>query len=537
MKKGFLSIILHAHLPYVRHPEHDSFFEENWLFEAITECYIPLIGVLDRLHEDKVIYRLTLSISPTLISMLRDELLIDRYLKHLHKLIELSEKEIVRTRKQPEYQKLAHLYLQLFQNTLDVYQNRYQCDLLSAFKKHHHASNLELITTAATHGFLPALSISETAVRNQINIGIETFKSNLNLAPSGFWIPECAYYPGLESTLADAGIDYFFVDTHAISNAREISQDGVYAPLDCGNGVTAFGRDPESSRQVWSSKEGYPGDADYREYYSDIGFDLELDYIKPYILDGKIRINTGIKYHRIIGSDLPKEIYNPKNAKEKAKQHAQDFINKRQQQIDSLSETMDKPPIIVAPYDAELFGHWWFEGPYWLEEVFRLASKETNGIQNISCSDYLKLHTSHQISTPSASTWGDQGYSSYWINEENDWIYPYLHQAEEEMEKLASDLQGLSVSLLQQRALNQAARSLLLAQSSDWPFIMKSGTTKQYAIKRITDHLARFNYLHEAIRKNSINERYLLALETMDNIFPDIDFRDFNPGAKPLSVD
>lgn len=529
MENGFLSIVLHAHLPYVRHPEHDSFFEENWLFEAITECYIPLIGILDRLYEDKVDYRLTLSLSPPLITMLRDELLIERYLNYLNKRIELAEQEIIRTHNQPEYQSLANFYLQFFQDTLDTYQNRYQCDLLSAFKKYHAAGNLELITTAATHGFLPALSVSETAVRNQINIGIETFKTNLGFAPSGFWLPECAYYPGLETVLADTGIKYFFVDTHAILDASSPPLNSVYAPLDCGNGVVAFGRDPESSKQVWSSKEGYPGDYDYREYYSDIGFDLDLDYVAPYILDGKTRINTGIKYHRVTGEDKPKEIYQPEIALAKAKQHAQDFIVKRQQQIEHLSANMDRPPIIVAPYDAELFGHWWFEGPTWLEQVLRLASATVNGVETVSCGDYLKLHTSHQVATPSASTWGDEGYSSYWINEENDWIYPYLHKAEEELEKLATDLQDLSVSPLQERALNQAARSILLAQASDWPFIMKSGTTRDYARKRITDHLARFNYLHDSIRKNAINERYLLALETMDNIFPEIDFRGFNP--------
>jgi 1,4-alpha-glucan branching enzyme len=530
MKNGRLSIILHAHLPYVRHPEHDSFFEENWLFEAITECYIPLVGVLDRLHEDKVEYRLTLSLSPPLITMLRDELLTTRYLNHLKKLVELAGKEVYRTRNFPKYQKLARLYRRFFLDTLNTFQNRYQCDLLSAFKKHHAAGTLELITTAATHGFLPALSVSETAVRNQVNIGIETFKANLGFAPSGFWLPECAYYPGLEAVLAEAGIDYFFVDTHAILDASSSPTNGVYAPLDCGNGVTAFGRDPESSRQVWSSKEGYPGDYDYREYYSDIGFDLDLDYVAPYILDGNTRINTGIKYHRVTGGDEPKDIYQPKVALAKARLHAQDFIDKRQQQIEQLCASMDRPPIIVAPYDAELFGHWWFEGPAWLEQVLRLASDNANGVQTVSCGDYLKLQTSHLVAMPSASTWGDQGYSSYWINEENDWIYPYLHQAEEEMEKLAADLRNLAVNPLQERALNQAARSILLAQASDWPFILKSGTTRDYARKRITDHLARFNYLHDSIRKNNINERYLLALETMDNIFPAINFRDFDPG-------
>jgi 1,4-alpha-glucan branching enzyme len=527
MKTGFLSLILHAHLPYVRHPEHESFFEENWLFEAITECYIPLINVLDRLQKDQIDYCLTLSLSPPLISMLGDDLLQTRYLKYLHKLIELANKEVIRTKKQPEYQKLAQYYLYLFQQTLDIYQNQYKGDLLTAFKKHHATGKLELITCAATHGFLPLLNISETAVRNQINTGIKTFKENLGFSPTGFWLPECAYYPGVETLLSEADINYFFVDNHGITNARQTPKNGVYAPLDCGNGVTAFGRDPETSKQVWSSQEGYPGDHDYREYYKDIGFDLDFDYIKPYILDNEIRINTGIKYYRVTGKDLPKELYNPAKALAKAQQHAQDFINKRQVQIETLNTTMDRPPIIVAPYDAELFGHWWFEGPHWLESVLRLASEPDNNVQTLSCSDYLKQQTTHQVATPSASTWGDQGYSSYWINDSNAWIYPFLHQAEAEMEKLASDLEDLTITPLQNRALNQAARSVLLAQASDWPFIMKSGTTTEYAIKRITDHLARFNYLHDCIRKNRINERHLIALEIMDNIFPTIDFRDY----------
>jgi 1,4-alpha-glucan branching enzyme len=192
-----------------------------------------------------------------------------------------------------------------------------------------------------------------------------------------------------------------------------------------------------------------------------------------------------------------------------------------------LAAEMPQAPIIVAPYDAELFGHWWFEGSLWLEQVLRLAASSENGIQTVSCGDYLKLPLQHVQAKPAASSWGEHGYSSYWLNESNDWIYPLLHKAAAEMEKLAGDLQGFSVSDLQERALNQAARSLLLAQSSDWPFIMKAGTTIDYARKRITDHLARFNYLHDAIRKNRIDERYLSALEIMDDIFPEIDFRHY----------
>lgn len=527
MNQGFLSILLHAHLPFVRHPEYDSFFEEIWLFEAITECYVPLIRMLRRLQADNIQARLTLSLSPPLISMLADPLLQSRYLAHIKKQIELAKKEVVRTRQQPELNLLARLYLRWFRDTQELFENQYQRNLLKAFKHFKQIGLLDLITCAATHGFMPLLNIHQSSVYNQIYNGVETFIAHFGFAPDGFWLPECGYYPGLEAILKQNGINYFFVDTHGIKNAEYQPANDVYAPLDCGNGVLAFARDPESSRQVWSSKEGYPGDYDYREYYKDIGFDLDLDYISPYILDGHIRINTGIKYHRVTGGKQTKALYNPKQAQLKARIHARDFIQKRKSQIESLGASMDRPAMIVAPYDAELFGHWWYEGPYWLEWVMRYAAEPESGVRTVSCSDYMKAVTNHQQSTPSASTWGDQGYSHFWINPNNSWIYPYLHKAAADMEKLAMDFQYVTVKPLQERALNQAARCLLLAQASDWPFIMQTGTTVEYASKRIIDHLARFNYLRESIRKNDINERYLAALEILDDIFPNVDFRNY----------
>lgn len=529
IRKGFLCIILHAHLPYVRHPEHPSFFEENWLFEAISDCYIPILNMLDRLQQDQVDYRLTLSLSPTLMSMLRDELLQHRYIKHLHKLLELAEKEIARTHKSPDYHTLAKFYREHFDKTLDCFQNQYESDLLSAFDKHCQTGNLVLMTSAATHGFLPLLNTSESAVRNQINIGIKTFEEYFGRRPAGFWLPECAYYPGLEKLLGEVSIKYFFTDTHGILNASEHPEYGVHAPLDCGNGVHAFARNPEASKQVWSAQDGYPGDFDYREYYSDIGFDseLDLDYLAPYILDSTTRIHTGIKYHRITGGDVPKQIYQPRQALDKARLHAHDFVEKCQHQVEHLNTHMDRPPIIIAPYDAELFGHWWFEGPHWLEQVLRLTGKNSQFIESVSCDEYLAKYPTSQIAIPSASTWGDQGYFHYWINETNDWIYPHLQDASRKIERLAADYTHVQAGSLEERALNQAARSLLLAQSSDWPFIMKSGTTVEYARKRITDQLARFNYLQDTVLNNEIDEYYLTGLEQMDNIFPHINFRDY----------
>ena len=525
MKQGYLNIVLHAHLPYVRHPEYDSFFEENWLFEAISECYIPLIRVFDRLENDAVNFTLTLSLSPTLITMVRDELLQSRYQQYLNKRIELAEKEIIRTRKQPHYQKLARLYRRLFIGVKETYQ-RYNGDLLCAFKKHHVAGHLELITTAATHGFLPVLNVSKTAVQQQIEIGIATFTDNLGFSPTGFWLPECGFYPELENSLASAGIHYFFTDTHALLEATDPVEQ-INAPINCGNAVMAFARNADISQYVWSSEYGYPSNNAYREYYDDIGFELALDYIAPYILDGKNRVNTGIKYHRIAEEGSDKQCYAPHEAREKINRDAKDFVKQCQQQLEQSANMIERPVIITVPFDAELFGHWWFEGPEWLDRVFRLLDKNTQ-LETTTAPAYLKQYAQHPIAMPAASSWGDEGYSSYWINEENDWIYPFLHQAAEQMEQLVVDFKHVTVSNLQRRALNQALRSVWVAQASDWSFIMKAGTATDYAKKRLTDQLARFNYLHECIRKNRIDEHYLLALETMDNIFPAIDFKDYS---------
>lgn len=527
MNKGHLSIVLHAHLPYVHHPEYDHFFEENWLFEAMLDCYLPLIDLFDRLLNDQIVYRLTLSLSPTLITMLRDPLLQERFLRHLHKLQQLCDKEVQRTLRQPQLHRLALENQQRYRQAQLIYSNQYQGNLLAAFAKHQRAGNLELITCAATHGFLPLLNPVPAAVSTQIQQGLACFEAEFGFRPNGFWLPECAYFPGLEQQLKAAGIDYFFVDSHGILDANEAPIDGIFAPLDCGNGVMAFGRDPACSHQVWSADHGYPGDPDYREYYRDIGFDLPLDYIAPYVLDGHTRINTGIKYHRISGGP-DKLLYDPQAATDKARLHARDFIDKRHQQLVHLQGSMAQTPIIVAPYDAELFGHWWHEGPQWLEAVLRLCAVDQS-LQTVSCGDHLQQVPAPQQAQPAASSWGDQGYSEYWLNDSNAWIYPLLNQAGEQMAKLVSDLDGKTINPLQQRALNQALRSLLLAQASDWPFILKSGTSVDYAKQRLIDHLARFNYLHDSFRKNRLDERYLAALEIMDDIFPQLNFRDFRP--------
>ena len=514
--------MLHGHLPFVRHPEHEDFLEEDWLYEAITETYLPLIWVFEKLLEDGVDFRMTMTLSPTLISMLSDSLLQGRYMKHINRLIELAHREIERTSWQPEFQRLAIMYLNTFCRARDTFE-RYNKNIIAAFKNFQDLGKLEIITCAATHGYFPLMDAVRPSIRAQVKVAVQHYESVFGRKPKGIWLPECGYHPGHDEILKEAGLRYFFADSHGVLHGTPRPKYGVFAPVYCkGTGVACFSRDLESSKQVWSSIEGYPGDYNYREFYRDVGFDLEYDYIRPYIHPDGVRINTGIKYFRITGSGN-KQPYVPEWARERAAEHAGNFMFNRQKQVEYLHDFMQKKPIIVSPYDAELFGHWWYEGPMWLDFLIRKIALDQDQISLITASEYLMENPRNQVITPSLSSWGWKGYSEMWLQGANDWIYRHLHMASDRMTELAKSY--THADGLVRRALNQALRELLLSQSSDWGFIMGTGTHYSYAVKRTKEHLLRFTRLYEDIKADTIDEEWLSDIEYKDNVFPDIDYR------------
>lgn len=523
MTQGYLCLVLHAHLPYVRHPEHEHFLEEKWFYEAVAETYLPLLWTFEKLLEDNVDFRITLNLSPTLISMLTDDLLRHRCVRHLEKLMELAEREVVRTRNQPEFHENALMYRDLFSRTYHLLTEKYRWNLVQAFKRLQDSGKIEIITTGATHGYFPLLGLQREIIHAQVAVAVALYEQHFGRRPQGFWLPECGYRPGDERILKKFDIKYFFVESHGLLHASPRPKYGYFAPVYTPSGVAAFGRDVESSKQVWSAREGYPGDFDYRDFYRDIGYDLDLDYIGPYLPEGRIRTHTGIKYYRITGLSDHKEPYVRKNALEKAALHAGNFMFNREKQVEWLAQILDRKPVVVAPYDAELFGHWWFEGPQWLDYLIRKIHHDQNTIKMITPGEYLKIYPCNQVSTPSESSWGWKGYHEVWLNGANDWIWRHLHKAGERMVELANRYENAEGPL--KRALNQAARELLLAQSSDWPFIMKTGTMVEYASQRLIKHIACFTELYESIKRNTINEGRLAEIEQKDNIFPQIDYR------------
>ena len=518
---GYLALILHAHLPFVRHPEQEHFLEEDWLLEAISESYIPLVQMMQRLTADCVPFKLTMSVTPSLCAMLQDDLLQERYVRHLELLIDLAQREIERNRKQPAMRELATFYHELFSSSRTFFVEQCNCDLLAMFRKLRAAGSLEIVASAATHGLLPLIQQqSMAAARAQVLIGCDVYKEIFHASPNGFWLPECAYAPGVEVLLQEANLRWFIVDTHGLMFGEPQPQRAIYAPYYTPAGPAFFARDQDSSRQVWSAREGYPGDPNYRDFYRDAGFDLPLEQLGTF--SRSARKFTGLKYHRVTGQGVEKGIYDRLAAQNTADGHAAHFLEQRREQIRSVSK-FNFDPVVVVPFDAELFGHWWFEGPLFLEFLIRRVAGQEDFVLTTP-GEFLASHPSQQTMQPAASTWGEEGHLRVWLDPGNVWIYPHLHAATRRMHEAAQANAKIADELID-RVLKQMARELLLAQSSDWPFLVKTQTASEYASKRVREHLLCFNQLYDQLATNRVDTDFLAACEGRDNLFPNLNWR------------
>lgn len=516
---GSLALVLHAHLPFVRHPEHESFHEESWLFEAISESYVPLLQMVQRLLRRGVQFKITFSVSPTLCAMLSDQLLRERYIRHLDLVCDLADRECERNRADRYLLALAQFYRHFFTETRRTFAGEWDCDLLGIFRQLRGTGTIEIIASAATHAILPILQQSSGAANAQIAIGCDQFRESFGCEPSGFWLPECAYSAGIAKSLQAQNIRWFVVDAHALGQAMPPARRGTFAPCFTRAGPAAFGRDIQASRQIWSAQGGYPGDPAYRDFYRDIGFDLSADEIRPLPKNAF----TGIKYYRVTGRDGAKQVYDRAAAEETARRHAHHFVERCIAELQSLPAD-DWNPIMTVPFDAELFGHWWFEGPMFLEQVI-LAAVE-HDLPLTTPSKFLEQNSIQQVTELAASSWGDRGFFDVWLDEKCGWIYPHIFKANTRLRALAKSRAG-DTTTGNERVLRQLARELLLAQSSDWAFLIRNGTAKDYAITRVTDHLSRFQKMAEEFEQNRVDHDFLARCEERDNLFPNVDWRRF----------
>jgi 1,4-alpha-glucan branching enzyme len=471
--KGYLALVLHAHLPYIHHHDPDDYVEERWFHEAMTVTYLPLIEVMDRLASDKVDFRITISMTPTLLSLFSNNLMQERYRAYLNKLIKLADKEQIKLRKDTDLLPLAKRYSERLRELRTLYEN-FKGNVIDKFKQFQDLGCIEIVTSAATHGFLPLMK-TEEAIKAQIATAVRDYERYFSLKPRGIWLPECGYTPGIDRILKQYGIDYFFSDSTAVAFASPQPNRDVYAPLMTPYGISAFPSDPESASQFWSAQDGYP---------------------------------------------------------EEAEEHAANFLFNRQKQAEHWHRWLNRKPIIVSPYNAELFGHRWHEGPIWIEMLCRKIFHDQHTVKMITPSEYLQEYPLADVGRLNESSWGRNHSAEVWLQGNNEWIYRHLHQSEERMILLATkheylDRHGEHHAELLKRALNQAARELMLAQSSDWAFIMDAGTVVDYAVRRTKDHLACFQLLCDQIERQQVDLITLSALEEKDSCFPEINYQDY----------
>lgn len=557
-KIGAFTFVLHSHIPYCRRAGRWPHGEE-WLHEAAAETYIPLLNALYDLQEEGVPFRLTIGITPILCEQLADPLVLEHLRAYLEEKQKAAEADLRRFDPVSERQLhfLAGFYAQWYAHIRTSLDERYGGDIIGAFRRLQDAGYIEILTSAATHGYLPLLA-RDSSIHGQLATGVRSYMRFFGRRPRAIWLPECAYRPayyvdspqgrwrkpGLEEFLAEQRLGLFFCETHAIEGGTPIgkAREGVIGPYGevpkrylvpiagyteptrrttyrpyyvAGTEVAVMGRNNPTSMQVWSADWGYPGDGDYREFHKKDGV-------------------SGMQYWRVTGPRLDlgqKDLYHPDWAEYKAHQHARHFAGLVEQLLTEYArDNQGDYGIIVSMYDTELFGHWWFEGPEWLNFLIRKIAYDQKTIALITPGDYLGIYRRNQVSTPSLSSWGYKGYNEVWLEGSNDWIYRHLHKAAERMVELARTYPAADGLL--RRALNQAARELLLAQSSDWAFIMKTGTMVSYAVRRTKEHVWRFTKLYHDIRNGTIDEAWLADIEYRDNIFPQIDYRVYAGGAR-----
>lgn len=518
---------MHAHLPFVRHPDHDRFFEENWLFEAIAETYLPLVQAMRRLLEKGVPGTINLSVSAPLIEMLSDKALVEKFSVHLQKQMELIEKEVERN-KGTELESLSSFYLGRLRTLIDTWENRIHHDLLGEFLSLEKAGKLNLLTCVGTHPFLPAYQSDPDSIRMQLDVTIRCFERSFNRKPMGVWLPECGYFPGLDKYLAEFGIQYFFLETHGVLLANPNPKYGVFTPMRTTQGLYCMGREQKSSMEVWSRRTGYPGHPEYREFFKDIAKDRSREYLGEYFFSGDTPIDTGFKYNRITGGEN-KELYRPWNALHLAEDHAKLFVMNREATISELLVNMDgNKACMLCPYDAELFGHWWFEGPLFLESMLERGAM-SSVIEFAGADQIMTSSADPDAHEPAFSSWGEGGFGSVWINGETDKYYPQSYRMRAMIQHLKSiqeRMGGNKSSKLMTRYIKQMERELMLFQSSDWAFMIHNHSADGYAKRRLDDHYNNGHLLFaeacKLVLRNSDKpaaNSILPKLESENNIF------------------
>lgn len=498
---GYYTLILHAHIPYVLH--HDRLNEE-WLYEAAAETYLPLLNILNRLTRQGISPQITINISPVLAEQLITPYFIKGFQDYCDQKIAAAREDEKRyAYDQPSLRQLAVLWRKFYFKTKHSFLNTYEGNLVKAFRSLQENGYLEIITCGATHGYLPAF-LRDSSIRGQLLMAKSSYERLFGTSPRGIWLPECGYRPachwrppltsrkhnhnyyrpGLEELLRESGLDFFIVDQEQFKKGHLSGLEPVpwstyflSNPAIQHNPVTVFVRDTGLSEQIWNFEVGYPGHGSYLDFH-------------------KKHWGSGNRYWRITDKKLDmayKEIYSPKGIKDLICQHAGHYKWSIKKNLLNYFQKTNQKGLKVAAFDAELFGHWWFEGPAWLYDLLKWIHTDPE-IQMLTCSQYKSQYPSAFSIYLPESSWGKGADSSTWIHPQLEWAWERIYSAEEEMGRLAYHFKDQSDPVLL-RILRQTIRELLILQSSDWEFMISTNSTRDHGERRVVEHHEDFKKL------------------------------------------
>jgi 1,4-alpha-glucan branching enzyme len=564
-KIGSFVFVLHSHIPYVL--SHGTWPHGiDWLNEAAAETYIPILNVFHRLVDEGISPKVTVGLTPVLSEMLVSDSFIEDFKSYLEYRVNFAEKDMAEFEKvgNKHLAKIARMWKEFYYLVLKDFVETYEENIVKAYADLQNMGHIEIITSGATHGYLPLLS-RDASIQAQIKQAVSTHKKHFGKKPKGIWLPEYAYRPackwkppvdteenrepylrkGIEEFLGENEIEYFFTDSHLLKGGKAI---GVYLdkfdalknlwlrfkdqhkslPEDTEkspymiywvggsegyNKPAVLTRDPITSAQVWSVESGYPSDGNYLDFH-------------------KKKYPSGLNYWRVTESkaDLAdKDEYHPDSAFPRLSEHSSHFAKLVKDTLKAHHETHGEKGVIVSSYNAELFGHWWFEGPEWIYHMIKTLSHDGE-VELVTAGEYLDKEKPRKIVTLPEGSWEEGDYHWIWLNDTNQWTWKHIYKAEDEMVKIVKEFADIKDKDVLQDILKQAARELLLLQSSDWQFLISTYSAKDYAEMRVARHyddfkrlvkLARHVGMGGALRKNDWT--FLKLCKERDNIFSEID--------------
>ncbi len=541
---GAFCLVLHTHLPYVL--GHSTWpHGASMLYEATAECYLPLIRTFRRLMYEGIRPRVTIGLTPIVVEQLADDRFKEWFPHYLDDRINIAEANrgefSFSGEKHLEW--LAEQWIERYSELKQVYHEELERDIVGAFRDLQEQHAIEIMCSGATHGYFPLLH-EDASIQAQIRQGLATHLRHFGRHPRGFWLPECAYRPrgrwappasvqrpdghtwlrkGVEELLGENGLDYFIIDSHLLAaggdplpvsidhedtlgklwgrihSTGEQARPGwektthwgyfVGAQFEDHPPVACIARNPGVSHQVWSADHGYPGDGWYLEFHKK---HEPGDHRYWRITDDQNRLET-------------KDQYSPEMAEQRVRDHAGHFVSMIHDIMQAQPRPHGRRPMICAPFDAELFGHWWHEGPMWLEQVIRWMHEDYR-VEAMTGREYLADTPPSTAVTLPEGSWGAGGGHHIWLNEETAWSWRRIYQAERRMQHLAERFKGTEDPQLQ-AFVEQAARELLLLQASDWQFLISTDAAPDYSAHRLVAHHSDFNRVAELAERWARRER------------------------------